>query len=110
MVAAGSRFAAERECARLLSAGGLRGWTANAVIEDGGRLLARGDIVFRGARLVVELDGWAYHVTPERFQHDRRRQNQLVAAGWTVLRFTWRDLTERPEYVVATIRRMVACS
>jgi very-short-patch-repair endonuclease len=38
--------------------------------------------------LVIEVDGWAYHRTPDRFQRDRERQNRLVAAGWTVLRFT----------------------
>ena len=46
-------------------------------------------------------------VTPERFQRDRSRQNRLVAAGWTVLRFTWRDLVERPGYVVRTIRDVI---
>ena len=55
----------------------------------------------------MELDGRAYHVTPEQFERDRRRQNGLMANGWTVLRFTWRDLTEQPDYVIATIRRVV---
>jgi len=66
-----------------------------------------GDIVFDILKLVVEVDGWAFHTTPERFQRDRGRQNRLVAAGWTVLRFTWRDLVERPGYVLATIRAML---
>jgi very-short-patch-repair endonuclease len=63
-------------------------------------------VVFASAKLVVEVDGLAFHVTPERFQRDRQRQNRLVAAGWTVLRFTWMDLTERPSYVVASVRRL----
>lgn len=50
--------------------------------------------------LVARLD-----LASERFQHDRTRQNLLVSLGWTVLRFTWRDLQDRPGYVVATIRR-----
>ena len=41
--------------------------------------------------------------TPDQFRRDRVRQNRLVAAGWTVVRFTWRDLTERPDYVIATV-------
>jgi very-short-patch-repair endonuclease len=65
-------------------------------------------VVFEEAGVVVEVDGWAYHIDPERFQRDRARQNRLVAAGWTVLRFTWRDLTERSEYVVATITSILA--
>jgi very-short-patch-repair endonuclease len=55
-------------------------------------------------RLAIEIDGWAYHSDVDRFQRDRRRQNVLVALGWTVLRFTWADLTQRPGYVTAAIR------
>ena len=44
----------------------------------------------------------------ERFQRDRTRQNRLVAAGWTVLRFTWNDLRDRPNGVIAEIRAVIA--
>jgi very-short-patch-repair endonuclease len=63
------------------------------------------DLAFPGCRLAVEVDGWAWHIDPDRFQRDRARQNALVLAGWTVLRFTWSDVTERPDRVVAQIRR-----
>jgi very-short-patch-repair endonuclease len=53
------------------------------------------------------VDGFAFHTTPEQFEGDRQRQNRLVAAGWTVLRFTWRDLTNRPAHVLATIQEVV---
>jgi len=33
----------------------------------------------------------------------RRRQNELVLAGWTILRFTWDDLTHRPTTVLAAL-------
>jgi very-short-patch-repair endonuclease len=56
----------------------------------------------------VEIDGWAYHTTPDQFRADRQRQNRLVAAGWRVLRFTWHDVTERPADVVATIATLLA--
>lgn len=59
---------------------------------------------FDDARLIVEIDGFAFHSAGADFQRDRTRQNALVAAGWTVLRFTWADLTERPDHVVAVIR------
>ena len=35
----------------------------------------------------IEVDGMAHHVDVDRFRRDRRRQNALVALGWTVLRF-----------------------
>jgi very-short-patch-repair endonuclease len=54
------------------------------------------------------VDGMAHHVDVDRSRRDRARQNDLVGLGWTVLRFTWADLVERPGYVTATIRRLVA--
>lgn len=74
----------------------------------GGELIAVVDVAFAATRIALEVDGMAPHVDVERFRHDRSRQNDLVAFGWTVLRFTWADLTERPGYVVAMIRRLAA--
>jgi very-short-patch-repair endonuclease len=107
-VAAGTRSAAERRLGALLRRDGLTGWTANEVISDERGVIGVGDVVFRAQRLVVEADGFAFHVTPEQFQRDRARQNRLITAGWRVLRFTWRDLVERPNYVIQTIRRIIA--
>jgi very-short-patch-repair endonuclease len=100
----GARSAAERRMVALLRNAGLSGWVANAEIRDGSGLIGYGDIVFARVRLVVEIDGFAYHSDADRFQRDRTRQNRLVGAGWTVLRFTWRDLRDRPGEVIATIR------
>jgi very-short-patch-repair endonuclease len=62
------------------------------------------DLASPAARVAVEVDGWAYHRDAERFRQDRRRQNDLVLAGWTILRLTWDDLTHRPAAVLAQIR------
>jgi very-short-patch-repair endonuclease len=107
LAGSGARSAAERVAVALLRAHGLGGWRANVEIYDEQGLIGVGDIVFGTAGLVVELDGHAHHVTPDQFQHDRQRQNRLVAAGWTVLRFTWQDLTRRPHEVAATIRAIL---
>jgi very-short-patch-repair endonuclease len=103
-VAGGARSAAERRLGDLLRRAGIVGWTANADITDEQGPIGVGDVVFRAARIVIEVDGWAYHSDPELFQRDRTRQNRLVRAGWMVLRFTWRDLTKRPDHVVSIIR------
>jgi very-short-patch-repair endonuclease len=50
------------------------------------------------------VDGWAWHHDAEAFRRDRQRQNVLVLAGWTVLRFTWSDLTHRPDRVIHDVR------
>ncbi len=94
-------------CGAILRSGQITGWKANVEIRDADGLIGVGDVVFDRARLVLEVDGLAFHTTPEQFQRDRERQNRLVAAGWTVLRFTWRDLTTRPAYVLASVRRVL---
>ncbi|GAA1039225.1 type IV toxin-antitoxin system AbiEi family antitoxin domain-containing protein [Virgisporangium ochraceum] len=100
----GAHSAAERRAAALLRAARITGWAANAEIRDSTGLIGYGDLVFATERVVVELDGWAFHSDPHSFQRDRTRQNRLVAAGWMVLRFTWTDLHDRPDAVIATIR------
>lgn len=97
--APGARSEAERILHGLLRRAGIRGWVAQLAVDGIGVL----DVAFPAPRLAIEVDGWAWHSADERFQHDRRRQNALVAAGWTVLRFTWADLTQRPAYVLAVI-------
>jgi very-short-patch-repair endonuclease len=52
------------------------------------------DFLWRSARLVAEVDGYAYHGSARSFAEDRRRDAELTAAGYRVLRFTWKDLTE----------------
>ena len=101
----GALSEAERLLHEVLRSGGVTGWRANAPVDDAaGRRIAVVDVLFERQRLVVEVDGWAAHSGKEAFQNDRTRQNRLVAAGYTVLRFTWADLVERPEQVLAVIR------
>jgi very-short-patch-repair endonuclease len=103
--AAGDRAAseAERLTIALLRRAGIDGWRCGYRIRG-----YDADIAFPASGVVVEIDGWAWHSDVDRFDHDRRRQNALVLAGWTVLRFTWRDLTCRPETVLAEIRGSLA--
>ena len=71
---------------------GGRQWDPYAGLSrSSGRWLARADLAWPSRRLLVELDGYNTHGTPIALQKDLRRQNNLVAAGWTVLRFTWND-------------------
>lgn len=77
------------------------------VRDDDGYLLGIGDLGWRGPRVIAEADGRGPHGTPEAVHADRRRQNRLVNAGWTILRFTWAD-TLHPAYVPDTVRRAIA--
>jgi len=51
------------------------------------------------ARLIVETDGHEHHGTRAAFERDRARDQALAAAGWTVLRFTYRQVLEEPARV-----------
>lgn len=55
--------------------------------------------------LIVEADGRETHGTRKAFEDDRRRDVLLTAAGWTVLRFTWRQLTCEPDWAARMISR-----
>lgn len=93
-------FRAERRLIGLLRRAGVDGFVRAVPF---GRWTI--DLAFPRHRVAIEFDGWAFHSGPDRFQNDRTKGNALVAAGWTVLRFTWRDLGERPDDVVDQIRR-----
>ncbi len=55
------------------------------------------DVAWRGARLVVEIDGDEWHRTAVARERDRRRDAALVADGWRVLRLgEGRLLTDGP--------------
>jgi very-short-patch-repair endonuclease len=61
------------------------------------------DAVWDAQRLVVEVDGYKYHRPPAAFERDRRKDADLMLAGYRVPRITWRRLTREPAQVVALI-------
>lgn len=61
------------------------------------------DFVWRAQKLVVEVDGRAFHAHPEAFERDRRRDQVLAAAGFVVIRVTWLQLVEAGLAVVARV-------
>ena len=63
------------------------------------------DFAWRDARLIVEVDGYAYHRSPTRFEEGRERDVTLANAGWRVPRFTWTQITARPAWVARAVRR-----
>jgi hypothetical protein len=75
-----------------------------AVRGRGGALVGRVDFAWPDVRLVVEADGFAFHADRRRYRDDRRRSNALVLAGWRLLRFSWEDVVQQPEQVVAVVR------
>jgi very-short-patch-repair endonuclease len=78
----------------------------NEHVAVGGRAFEV-DAVWRERRLALELDTHGFHATPESFESDRERDRVLEAAGWRVVRITWRQLTGAPGAVVADLRAIL---
>jgi very-short-patch-repair endonuclease len=68
------------------------------------------DLVWAPQRLVVEVDGFAYHGSRAAFERDRLRDAELQAAGYRVVRVTWRQLVERPEALIARLAQALVRS
>ena len=74
---------------------------------DLGPLVIEADAVWPDARLIVELDGYAFHGTRAAFDRDRERDRLATAAGWRVIRITWRQLANDAAGVVRDLRRLL---
>jgi hypothetical protein len=57
------------------------------------------DFYFPTHHLVVETDGFEAHRTRQAFEDDRAKDAALTAAGYTVVRFTWRQVRDDPQTV-----------
>lgn len=62
------------------------------------------DFYFPTKRVVVEVDGYRYHHTRRAFERDRERDAILATAGLQTLRFSHRQVVDRPQAVAAAIR------
>ena len=100
---------AERLAHRLYRDAGITGWVGNLKIWVPQQWATYYlDIAFERQRLACEVDGREFHDTDDAFETDRERQNVIVLTGWTVLRFTWKMLTEQPDHVVWVTREALA--
>jgi very-short-patch-repair endonuclease len=61
------------------------------------------DLAWTEQRLVGEFDGWQFHRGRRAFEVDRRRDQDLVAAGWRVIRITARQIELEPIALIARL-------
>lgn len=97
---------AEQKMHEILRRAGITGWIANYPCRIAGRRRFL-DIVFEEQGVVIEIDGYETHSAQNRaqFERDRFTANWLTARGWLVLRFTWLQIVERPDWVRGVVRR-----
>ena len=62
------------------------------------------DFAYSHVRLGIELEGYAYHSGRSAWLDDPPRRNFFTTCGWTVLYFTWDDVTRHPDDLIATLR------
>ncbi len=98
-----TRSEAERRLLALIRTAGLPRPETNARLAG-----YEVDTLWRSARLIAEVDGFAFHGTRAAFERDRARDADLVASGYRVLRITWRQLTDQPTAVVARVAAALA--
>lgn len=63
----------------------------------------RPDFIIREHKVAVELDGHGTHSSIEDRTRDAQRQRYLQRLGWTVLRFTGREVNENANSCVAEV-------
>jgi very-short-patch-repair endonuclease len=100
-----TRSEAERRLLDLVRAARLPRPRTNAMV--GGYEV---DMLWPEQRLIVEVDGYAFHSGRAAFERDRRRDAALQAAGYRVVRFTWRQITLEPHVVVAQLATLLQTS
>jgi very-short-patch-repair endonuclease len=66
------------------------------------------DFLWRAQRRVIEVDGHAYHSTRQATTRDRRKDDDLEAAGYRVTRFTADQILHDPGDTLARATRALA--
>lgn len=98
----GARSHLERLFLPLVRKAGLPKPEVNVDIEGRER-----DFVWRRQRLVVEVDGYAYHSSREAMRTDRRRDRELTAALWRPARFTYEEVAFEPAATAAELASLL---
>jgi very-short-patch-repair endonuclease len=88
---------------RLCSRAGLPRPEVNVPLEAAG-LRLRPDFLWREARLIIETDSREFHGTASAFELDREREQRFFAAGWQVVRCTWRQVERNPHALIRLLR------
>ncbi|MDA8062938.1 MAG: type IV toxin-antitoxin system AbiEi family antitoxin domain-containing protein [Actinomycetota bacterium] len=92
----------ESRLARLFAEAGVRPLAVEQRAGPGG--CYRLDYVI-GPKVAVEVDGYAYHWSPDQKSSDERRRNVLRLDGWTVLVYSWDDVEHSGGRIIDEVTR-----
>ena len=66
------------------------------------------DFLWPAERVIMEVDGYAFHSSRASFERDRWRDATLVGAGYRVVRVTWRQLADEPVALMVRLAQALA--
>jgi very-short-patch-repair endonuclease len=98
-----TRACSERRLLALIRRAGLPAPETNTILHG-----HEVDFLWRRERVVVEVDGHAWHASRPARERDALRDQELVMRGYLVLRVTWFQITRRPEALVARLAAVLA--
>lgn len=95
----------ERTMLELIEDAGLPLPAREIDVGDTDGWVGRVELVYRTAKVLIEVDSRLHHTALDDYEHDRARDNRFVAEGFRVLRFTADQISSHPSVVVTTLRR-----
>ena len=98
----GTRSYLERLFLALIRRAGLPKPEVNVTIEGRER-----DFLWRDQRLVIEVDGYAFHSSRAAMRRDKARDRQLTAAAWRPARFTYEEVAFEPAATAAELAALL---
>jgi very-short-patch-repair endonuclease len=110
LIDSGGESLLERRFLALMRQGGLPRPMTQARQRGDRRHVARVDFLFAPYAVVVEVTGRLGHSTPRERDHDAQRRNELIDLGFRVYEYTWRHVTERRAWVIATMRQRLTAA
>lgn len=93
--------ALEARLRRLVRRLGIRQPVPEVVAGEEGQY--RLDLAWQEILFAIEVDGFAWHHSPEQKRRDELRRQRLREAGWTLLVFDWWQLTKQAVWVASEI-------
>lgn len=101
LVDPGTESPMETRLRMTLVIGGLpRPVTQHRIYDHAGRFVARVDLAYPDLRIAIEYDGENHK---DRWAEDVVRQNRIIGAGWTLMRYTNKDVTGRSRTIVTQV-------
>jgi very-short-patch-repair endonuclease len=94
----------ERALGHLLKEMGVSGIDRQASVPWRSPVIGRVDVSLPSRQIILEADGRRWHSRERDFERDRARDNEAVANGWRVLRFTYRMLRDDSDGCAGLIR------